>query len=108
VNAGWSQDGCQLALDRLSHGGRQVAVGCFSAATQEQPTESAWIVLGNARSAGNADCQTMKYAMEMVISVEKVFLILEVVSECRNMGAPAARDDLIRKSLVEHFANFVV
>jgi hypothetical protein len=37
----------------------------------------------------------MKYAMEAVTGVEKVFLILEVVSERSNIGSPAAWDDLI-------------
>jgi hypothetical protein len=45
-------------------------------------------VLGNTRSACDADRQTMEYAMQVVTSVEKVFFILEVISELSNISSP--------------------
>jgi hypothetical protein len=59
-------------------------------------------------AAGDADCETMKHALQVVIAVEKVFSVLEVVSEGTKVGLPATWNDVIGKSLVEDFANFII
>jgi hypothetical protein len=60
--------------------------------------------------AGNGYCQTMKHAIELVTVVEKIFPVSEVISQLLKVSQAVIVIwvDIIRKSFVERFANFVV